>query len=148
MKFFFCSWTGFTFFYTKWLYYRQALSHKKAFGVRVPLIFCASQICAEHVSYQGISTYLKNQPKIKQFHLSQQCHSASADCARKLFNPQNTRQVFESVMKKQVSILGFGLFVNGVIKRGRFLVILAHVTWPWAQLLDRSILLSFHWKLG
>jgi len=31
---------------------------------------------------------------------------------------------------------------------GEVLAILAQVTWPWAQLLDGSISLSFYWKLG
>jgi len=60
-------------------------------------------------------------------------------------NPQNIRKVFESATKK---FFGFGFqdFREWRHKWGRFLAILAHVTWPGAQLLDQRISLKFSLK--
>jgi len=46
-------------------------------------------------------------------------------------------------MKKKFYVLGFTFFVGDVIKWGKFLAILAQVTWAWAQPLDRNISLKF-----
>jgi len=62
-------------------------------------------------------------------------------------NPEKSQQVFKPAVKK---IFGFAfqVFFEWHHNYGRFLAILAHVTWLRAQLLDRSISLKFHWKLG
>jgi len=43
-------------------------------------------------------------------------------------SPQKTQQVFESVMKKKFKF-GFQIFCEWCHKGGRFVAILAHVTW-------------------
>jgi len=62
-------------------------------------------------------------------------------------SPQKTQQVFESAMK---FFFWFWVFCEWRHKWGRFLAILAHVTWSRAQLLDGSTVfhLSFHSILG
>jgi len=53
-------------------------------------------------------------------------------------NPQKTRQVFKSAIKKFFGF-GFQFFCEWRHKWGRFLAILTHITWPGGQPLDRSI---------
>jgi len=50
-------------------------------------------------------------------------------------------------MKKKLDFCFFFFLVSDIIKYGRFLAILAHVTWPRAQPLDGSILL-FSLEIG
>jgi len=58
---------------------------------------------------------------------------------------------------KKFLVLGFVIFVGDIIGfrsfwlsylGDRVLVILAPVTWPWAQLQGDVFHLSFYWKLG
>jgi len=44
-------------------------------------------------------------------------------------NPQTTWRIFQFIMKKKFYVLGFTFFVGDVIKWGKFLAILAQVTW-------------------
>ena len=86
---------------------------------------------------------LWNWPKTSSFWLPYQCHSSSADCARELFKPSKHSPSLLVCNAKNIFSFGFQFFCEWRHKQGRFLAILAHVTWPRAKPLDQSILLKF-----
>ena len=86
---------------------------------------------------------LENHPKIKQFSSVLATTYSSADCTRVLFKNSASLRVYN---EKKIRFFFFFL-VSDIIKYGRFLAILAHVTWPRAQPLDGSILL-FSLEIG
>ena len=81
--------------------------------------------------------------KTSSFRLPYQCRSSSTDCARELFKGSNgSASLLLCILKK---IFGWELriFCEWCHKWSSFWVILAHVTWPRAQLLGQSISLKF-----
>jgi len=76
--------------------------------------------------------------KISSCQLPCQCHSSSADCARRLFTPSNG---LASLVCTRKDFFGWGLriFCEWRHKWSSFGAILAHVTWPRAQPLSQSV---------
>jgi len=85
---------------------------------------------------------LWNQPKNRSFLLPYQTNSFSADCTRELFKPSKDLANVRVCNEKKFLVL----FFLWVTLWGRFLAILAHVTWPRAQPLDGDISLKFSFK--
>jgi len=93
-------------------------------------------------------SYLEIGLKSSIFGLSYQLHSSSAYCARVLFKLSKYPSI-EVLNSKSLSLqwkkffgFRFQFFCEWCHKWGRFLAILAHVTWRRAQLLDGSISLK------
>ena len=76
------------------------------------------------------------------FRQTYQLHSSSADCIRELFDPWKDSASLR-VRNVKKFWFRFRIFSEWHNKWGRFLAILAHVTWPRAQPLERSTLLKF-----
>ena len=65
------------------------------------------------------------------------------DCAPEVFKPLKDSASLLVCNEKNFFYFGSQIFCGWHHKWGRFLASLAQVTWPWAQPLDRSILLKF-----
>jgi len=80
--------------------------------------------------------------------LPYQRHIFSANYARELFKGSNGSACDLVCTQKKFVGWGMCIFCEWCHKWSSFGAILAHVTWPRAQLLGQSISLKFSWKLG
>jgi len=83
------------------------------------------------------------QPKTSSLRLPYQHHSSSADYARELFKSLNGLASLLVCTRKKNFGWGVRIFCEWRHKWSNFWAILAHVTWPRAQLLGQSISLKF-----
>jgi len=83
-----------------------------------------------------------NRPKTSSCRLPYQRHSSSADCARELFKPSKDLASLLGCTWKKIFDRRLQIFCEWRHSWSSFCVILAHVTWPRAQLLDQSISLK------
>ena len=81
--------------------------------------------------------------KNSSFRLPHQRPSSSADCARELFNGSNGSASLVDCTRKKILGWRVRIFCDWRHKWSSFGVILAHVAWPWAQLLGQSLSLKF-----
>jgi len=77
------------------------------------------------------------------FRLPYQRHSSPTNCAKGLFKPSKDSVTFQGCTRKTIFWLEVATFYEWHHKWSSFWVILAHVTWPKAQLLHQSISLKF-----
>ena len=80
--------------------------------------------------------------KNSSFQLPYQSPSSSADCARELFKALNGSASQVDCTWKKFFVWGVQIFCDWHHKCSSFRVILAHVAWPRAQLLDQSVSLK------
>ena len=112
---------------------------------------CAMALETEPHGYRHILNLLRARvrsirtfrPKTSCCQLPYQRHSSSADCTRKLFKGSNGSASPVVCTRKNFFCLGLTDFCEWRHKWSIFWAILAHVTWPRAQLLGQSVSLKF-----
>jgi len=111
-----------------------------------------AQVCLRYEHVSGILTLwelvydifvLGFRPKNSSFWLPYQRPSSSVDCARELFKSSNGSASLVDCTQKKFFWLGVQVFCDWRHKWSSFRVILAHVAWPRAQPLGRSVSLKF-----
>jgi len=81
------------------------------------------------------------------FRLPYQCHSFSVVCAREMFKPSKDSSSLPLCTWKKFFGWRLRIFCEWCRKWSSFRAILAHFTWPRAQLLDGSIGTTIAWGL-
>ena len=104
--------------------------------------FTLSGLFQHFESRRTIYSYFDFGLKNSSFRLPYQCPSSSSDCARELFKGSNGSASLVDSTRKKFFWLGVRIFCDWRHKWSSFGVILAHVAWPRAQPLGKSVSLA------
>ena len=94
-------------------------------------------------SRRTIYSYFDFGLKNSSFRLPYQHHSSTADCTKELFKGSNRSASLLVCSQKKIFCWGVRIFCECRHKWSSFGVILAHVSWPRAQLLGQRVSLKF-----